>query len=125
MFDNPLQTVLPASDLERAISWYREAFGWEPYEVDPQLGARYRQGGVEFGLYPSQFAGTNKATAATLKVEDFDAAVAHLRSKGVTFEEVDFGPGGKTVDGVLSHPEYGTAAWIRDSEGNILGIGTR
>jgi hypothetical protein len=41
-------------------------------------------------VYPSEFAGTNQATAASWAVgDDFDEIVEDLRSKGVTFEHYD------------------------------------
>ena len=64
-------------------------------------------------------------TQATL-----DAAVAQLRDRGVVFEEYD-GPGLTTVDGLAdvagNYPSKGSgerAAWFRDSEGNLIGLGT-
>jgi hypothetical protein len=63
-------------------------------------------------------------------VEDIEATVAELRDRGVVFEEVD-APGLKTIDGIAdvagNYPSKGgkgeRAAWFRDSEGNMLGIG--
>ena len=72
-------------------------------------------------LYASQFAGTNQATAASLDVNDFDAAVEQLRSRGVAFEEYDMGEF-RTENGVLTLPTGQKAAWFKDSEGNILAI---
>ena len=63
------------------------------------------------------------------EVDDVAAAVTELRRRGVVFEEVDM-PGLKTVDGIAevagNYPSKGSqelAAWFRDSEGNMLGIG--
>jgi catechol 2,3-dioxygenase-like lactoylglutathione lyase family enzyme len=64
------------------------------------------------------------------EVDDIDATVAQLRARGVVFEEYDL-PGLKTVDGIAevagNYPSRGgigeKAAWFRDSEGNLLGIG--
>ena len=64
------------------------------------------------------------------EVDDLEAVVAELRSRGVVFEEYDF-PGLRTVDGLAdiegNYPSKGArgerAAWFRDSEGNMLGIG--
>ena len=120
MFTSLIAT-LPASDLDRARSWYRDKLGLEPAQ-DGEGGVMYDTGGVRFMLYPSQFAGTNQATAASWEVDDFDSAVADLRSRGVTFEEYDL-PGLKTVDGIADSPE-GKAAWFKDSEGNILALST-
>jgi hypothetical protein len=56
--------------------------------------------------------------------------VAELRSQGVVFEDYDL-PGMTTVDGIAevegNYPSEGgvgeRAAWFRDSEGNLIGIG--
>ena len=127
MFENsPMQPVLPVADIERAKTWYADKLGMEPSMEDEERGmAMYQHAGSMFLLYTTEHAGTNKATAAGFMVDDFDEVVARLRDKGVTFEEVDFGEGGKTVDGVITSPD-GTekSAWFQDSEGNIIGVAT-
>jgi catechol 2,3-dioxygenase-like lactoylglutathione lyase family enzyme len=123
--NTPLHPVLPASDLERAKRWYSEKLGLEPTTEDNYGGAEYEIGGAMFLVYQSEFAGTNKATAAGFRVEDFDSAIARLRAAGVEFEEVDFGEFGSTVDGVITMPgSSDKAAWFKDSEGNILSLST-
>ena len=117
----PLLASLPASDINRAKDWYRDHLGLKPTEEMPDGSAIYESGGVQFVLYQSQFAGTNQATAAGFRVDDFDATIAELRENGVTFEDYDFGDGMATVDGVMSVDGF-RGAWFKDSEGNILGI---
>lgn len=126
MFANtPLTAALPASDLDRAKAWYSEKLGLQPVWEDEYGGAHYEAGGTDFLVYVSPFAGTNQATAAGFSVENFDEMIGELRGKGVTFEEVDFGELGKTIDGVISSPDgMGKAAWFKDSEGNILALST-
>jgi catechol 2,3-dioxygenase-like lactoylglutathione lyase family enzyme len=82
-----LHAALPASDIDRAKAWYSEKLGAEPIEAGPGGELRYNVGGTTFGLYKSDFAGTNQATAAMLAVSDFDEARAELRSRGVVFED--------------------------------------
>ncbi len=61
-----------------------------------------------------------------------EATVERLRVRGVVFEEYDF-PGLRTVNGIAevagNYPSKGgvgeKAAWFRDSEGNLFGIGQR
>jgi catechol 2,3-dioxygenase-like lactoylglutathione lyase family enzyme len=123
--NTPLTAALPASDLDRAKAWYSEKLGLEPVWEDEYGGAHYEAGGTRFLVYVSPFAGTNQATAAGFSVENFDEMIEELRGKGVTFEEVDFGELGKTIDGVISSPDdMGKAAWFKDSEGNILALST-
>jgi catechol 2,3-dioxygenase-like lactoylglutathione lyase family enzyme len=119
-----LQAALPASDIDRAKTWYSEKLGVEPVDTGPGGELMYKVGGTQFGLYTSAFAGTNQATAAMLVVDDFDAALADMRSRGVIFEDYDFGEDFRTVDGVLESPTGEKAAWFKDSEGNILGMAT-
>jgi len=119
----PLLATLPASDINRAKAWYRDHLDLKPTEEMPDGSAIYESGGVGFMLYPSQFAGTNQATAAGFRVDDFDTAIAELRSNGVVFEDYDFGDDMRTIDGVMIIDGFRNA-WFKDSEGNILGIGS-
>jgi catechol 2,3-dioxygenase-like lactoylglutathione lyase family enzyme len=120
--NTPIQAVLPAYDLERARRWYAEKLGLEPVSTNHVGDLRYEAGGTEFLVYQTQLAGTNQATAAGLSLENFDEVVASLRSNGVTFEHVDFGEMGVTVDGVVTTPDGRKAAWFKDSEGNTFAL---
>jgi catechol 2,3-dioxygenase-like lactoylglutathione lyase family enzyme len=122
-------TRLPAQDLERARRFYSEKLGLEPAEERPG-GLLYRCGGTEFALFQSAGEPTGEHTQMGWEVDDIEAVVADLRSRGVVFEEYDL-PGLTTVDGI-AHVEgnYASkggkgerAAWFRDSEGNMLGMG--
>lgn len=124
--DKPMHTVLAAADLERAVRWYAENLGLEPAERIEYAGAYYECGGSRFLIYETQSAGTNMATAAGFEVDNFDEVVEHLRSKGVAFEDVDFGDLGSTSDGVIETPDGSMkGAWFKDSEGNIISLSTR
>lgn len=113
---------LPASDLARAQAWYSDKLGLDPVEPGEELF--YDTGTAQFGIYPSDNAGTNKATAARLVVDDFDAVRAELVSRGVVFEDYDLGPDFKTADGILHSPDGEKTSWFKDSEGNILALGS-
>ena len=95
-----LKFELAAADLARAAAWYSDVLGLEPVDPDGEQLV-YRVEGTVFGIYPSENAGTNKATAVRLVVDDFDAARAEMLSKGVVFEEYDLGPDFRTVDGLF------------------------
>jgi catechol 2,3-dioxygenase-like lactoylglutathione lyase family enzyme len=120
----PIHPVLAASDIERAKAWYSDKLGLEPVSMSPFGDHLYEAGGVEFLLYQSDFAGTNQATAVGFSVDNFDEVIEHLRSRGVEFEDLDFGEMGATVDGVISTPDGQKAAWFKDSEGNIFSVST-
>ena len=123
-----LAARLPAQDLDRARAFYAEKLGLEPVEERPG-GLRYVCASGEFGLFESTGAASGDHTQMGWEVDDIDATVRELRARGVVFEEYDL-PGLKTVDGIAyvegNYPSKGTgerAAWFRDSEGNMLGIG--
>jgi catechol 2,3-dioxygenase-like lactoylglutathione lyase family enzyme len=123
MFENATCfAVLPASDLARARSFWHDVFGLDPVDDGFEEGAEmYELGGVKVLVYETQFAGTAQNTALGIDTNDFDADMAALKSKGVTFNDYDL-PGVTTVDGVIEMGGMRTA-WFNDSEGNIIALG--
>lgn len=120
--DAPLVSIIPATDLARAKSFYTDTLGLKLTEENPrELG--FECGGTEFGIYETPSGGQAAHTLASFKVTDLDAEMAALRGRGVTFEDYDF-PGLKTVDGVAEDDGM-RAAWFKDSEGNILCLNER
>jgi len=116
--------MLPVKDLDAAKSWWADRFSLKPVEELGEQGSYYEVGSTRFLVYPSQFAGSNQATAMGLRVDDLDAAVEELRSNGIEFEEYDF-PGLKTVKGIATMEdagEMGRVAWFKDPDGNIISI---
>ena len=119
---------LPAQDLDRARTFYADKLDLYPVE-EREGGLRYEGDAGEFALFESAGTASGTHTQMGWEVDDIDATVAGLRSRGVVFEEYDL-PGLKTVHGIAdiegNYPSKGTgerAAWFRDSEGNMLGIG--
>ena len=127
--DGHVATRLPAQDLERARMFYADKLGLEPSEERPG-GLLYEAASGVFALFQSSGSSSGEFTQMGWDVEDIEATVAELRDRGVMFEEVD-APGLKTIDGIAevagNYPSKGgkgeRAAWFRDSEGNMLGIG--
>jgi len=124
-----IATRIPCQNLARAREFYADKLGLEPSEERPG-GLLYRCASGEFALFQSAGASPGTFTQMGWEVDDIDATVAELSKRGVEFEEVDV-PGLKTVDGIAevagNYPSKGgkgeRAAWFRDSEGNMLGIG--
>ena len=123
-----VSTRLPAQNLERARLFYAEKLGLEPIEERPG-GLRYQCGRGYFSLFESAGVASGGHTQMAWEVDDIDTVVTELRRRGVLFEDVDV-PGLKTADGIAevegNYPSVGIgerAAWFRDSEGNLLGIG--
>jgi catechol 2,3-dioxygenase-like lactoylglutathione lyase family enzyme len=113
--------TLAVSDLERARDFYENTLGLEVAREVP--GAiLYRSGSSMVLVYPSEYAGTNRATAASWSVGgDFDAIVADLKSKGVAFEHYDDLPE-TTRDGDVHLIGDFKAVWFKDPDGNILNV---
>jgi catechol 2,3-dioxygenase-like lactoylglutathione lyase family enzyme len=119
--DRQCAAMLPASDVERAKSWYADTLDLKPTHED-ESGVEYRVGGgTAFWIYPSQFAGTNQATAMGFLAKDLSAEMAELKARGVSFEEYDI-PGVKTVEGIAEFAPGERGAWFKDSEGNIIAL---
>lgn len=115
--------VLPTSDLKRARAFYEEKLGLVPHTIEHE-GVLYTTGEDLLLLYPSAFAGTNRATAVAFQVpaEDFDTEVAHLREAGIVLDEFEFGDA-VWEDGVMSYGEE-KGVWFRDPDGNYISVET-
>jgi catechol 2,3-dioxygenase-like lactoylglutathione lyase family enzyme len=123
-----IATRLPVQDMDRARAFYADKLGLQPVE-GREGGLRYVCAAGEFALFESAGAPSGAHTQMGWEVDDIEATVNELRSHGVRFEEYDF-PGLRTVGGIAeiegNYPSKGIgerAAWFRDSEGNLLGIG--
>lgn len=96
--DSDVAARLPAQDLERAKAFYAEKLGLRPLEERPG-GLRYRCGKGWFSLFESSGRPSGNHTQMAWEVEDIVATVAHLRARGVVFQEYDV-PGLKTINGI-------------------------
>ena len=113
--------TLPTSDMARSRRFYEDALGLREFRDAPEGGAWYEAGaGTLLHIYES-VAQPGAQTDATFLVEDFEQTIAVLRSRGVALEEYDL-PGVRTDDGVWRTDSGFLAAWIKDPDGNILGI---
>jgi catechol 2,3-dioxygenase-like lactoylglutathione lyase family enzyme len=117
-----ITAMLPAADLDRAKAWYSDKLGFEPSNVMPDFVLDYRSGESRFEVYKTEYAGTAKNTVAVWRLAGLRDEVGRLRSRGVVFEDYDFGPEGRTVGGILAEGETDLSAWFTDSEGNILAL---
>ena len=111
--------TIPAKDLEGTRRFYEDVLGLEVTMENP-AGIVYRSGDTFLSLYPTELGGKAEHTLGSFVVEDVEATMADLRSKGVKFEEYDM-PGIKTESGV-AELEGTKGAWFKDPEGNILSI---
>lgn len=116
--------TIAVSDIEVAKEFYQNKLGLQLGETDDAGGLFFKSGSSVLYVYPSKFAGSNQATAASWSVDDIEGIVGELRDKGVMFEHYNDMPN-VTLDGdIHSMPSY-KAAWFKDPDGNILNIGQK
>ena len=118
----PIATLATA-DIDKARAFYEGTLGLTSVPQESFGGeVLYTCGASAFLVYPSQFAGTNQATAMALQVDDggFDGEIAKLRDAGVTFDTFDL-DGINWEDGVAVM-DGGKAVWFHDPDGNIINL---
>jgi catechol 2,3-dioxygenase-like lactoylglutathione lyase family enzyme len=119
--EKPAAATLAVKDPQRAREFYEDTLGLSVVDEQPG-GTLYRSGNSVVLVYPSEYAGTNRATAASWAVgDDFDAIVEDLRSKDVPFEHYDDLPD-TTREGDVHVMGELRAVWIKDPDGNILNL---
>jgi catechol 2,3-dioxygenase-like lactoylglutathione lyase family enzyme len=118
--DYPMNVVLLATDLEESKDFYAGKIGLEILD-ESEEAITYRCGGKSRLEVTKSTTGTaDEQTQAGWRVDDLDAELAELRSRGVEIQEYDT-PELKTVDGVADLG-FARMAWIIDPHKNALAI---
>lgn len=104
---------ITADDLDRATNFYATAFGWElessPF-VDGYVVAGTGEGqGIDAAIMRRAY--QSQPAIAWLDVDDIDAALESVRAAG-----------GEVVGEVQTIPTQGRVGYVRDTEGNLLGL---
>jgi len=115
-----MRTMVAVKDLDEATSFYEKTLGLSRVGENPG-GVEYRSGTANLIVYPSQYAGTNKATTAAWSVEDLEGTVRALKDEGVQFVHYDNLPD-TTRDGDIHIAGAFKIAWFKDPTGNILEV---
>ncbi|HYU26391.1 MAG TPA: VOC family protein [Thermoanaerobaculia bacterium] len=118
-----VQPMLPVKDLGSAQKFYEQTLGLKKAGEMPGEAVTYRSGDTTLVVYRSEFAGTNKGTAALWEVDDVDGTVEELKGKGVKFEHYDLP--GLTRKGDVHVGGPMKVAWFKDPGGNILSVQNR
>jgi len=111
---------LAVKDLDRARKFYTGTLGLEQVDNEGDELVVLKSGDTMLNVYRSDYAGTNEATAVTWEVDDIDAEVETLKSKGIFFEHYDMP--GLALEGDVHVGEGMKIAWFKDPDGNILNI---
>jgi predicted enzyme related to lactoylglutathione lyase len=118
--NSPMYAYIPARDVNRARKFYEGKLGLKPkQEIAGGVVYEFGKGTAGF-LYPTDNAGTSKASQAFWQVADIEREVAELKKRGVEFEEYDM-PDMKPKNSIYSGGGA-KAAWFKHSEGNILAV---
>lgn len=116
--------TLPAQDIKRARQFYEQKLGLKPGEEQPDGGALYRIGNTGFLVFPSMGKPSGDHTQLGFDVEEINAALNELKSKGVKLEDYNF-PNFKTENGIMTMPDGSKGAWFKDTEGNLIAVNQR
>lgn len=122
--DVNVQPMLPVKDLEAAEKFYEEKLGLRRVGGEPSTAVTYQSGSSTLNVYRSEFAGTNKGTAALWEVNDTEKTVEELKARGVAFEHYDNMPGLIRKGDVHLAGDF-KVAWFKDPDGNILSVQNR
>lgn len=104
---------IPADDPERAVKFYREAFGWEiskwggPTEYWLAMTGPEDERGINGAITRRE--GFNNSVVNTISVESLADTVAKIKAAGGTVPEEN-----------LQIPGVGLLAYFRDPEGNMF-----
>jgi catechol-2,3-dioxygenase len=101
--------TIAVKKIEPARKFYEGTLGLKPMPTQETGVQTYKSGNSNVLVYESQYAGTNKATAATWTVEDLEGVVRDLKAKGIRFEHYDMPGATRKGD-------------IKDPDGNILAV---
>ena len=116
---------VPAKNLKRAQSFYKDVFGWQINEVKMPAGSytlvstaptdengRVKEpGAINGGIMKKQKPFTGPVI--TLQVDDIDETLKALVKHG-----------GKSVTKKTAMGEFGSYGYFRDTEGNLIGLFT-
>jgi catechol 2,3-dioxygenase-like lactoylglutathione lyase family enzyme len=120
MLNNSKVTAnVPVSDLNRARRFYADTLGLTPADENPGGLVYTTGGGTTFFLYETEYAGKAGHTIAQWHVNSVDDEVRELKAKGLQFEHYDM-PDVKWDGDIARMEGMGSAAWFKDSEGNIM-----
>jgi catechol 2,3-dioxygenase-like lactoylglutathione lyase family enzyme len=117
--DKQVMATLAVKDLAVARKFYEGTLGLKAVDQQGEEAITFRSGATQVLVYRSQFAGTNKATAANWLVgANIEKVVQALNERGVRFERYDLP--GMTRAGDIHVAGDLKAAWFKDPDGNIL-----
>ncbi|MGH2984735.1 MAG: VOC family protein [Solirubrobacterales bacterium] len=122
--DSKVNPAVGVSDIGRAKEFYEGKLGLTGGEETGDGGVTYECGdGTSVHVYPSPSAKPSGATLLGWEVDDLEAVVDELAGNGVSFEQYDQGPLKTDEKGIATTPDGDKIAFMKDPDGNVLGVG--
>ncbi len=120
MSDSVVHFEIPADDLERAHTFYRDTFGWDIQHMPEmqysmltttETGDRgpVNPGAINGGMFKRD--DEMKAPTVVIGVDDIDKALEKVSAAG-----------GSTVRDKMQVGDMGWAGYFKDTEGNLIGL---
>ena len=121
--DKVVHFEIPADDVERAKKFYADNFSWKMNQMGPEMGGYVmlqtvevdeksrmpkEPGAINGGMMKR---GTVKSPVIVIVVKNTDAAIEKIEKSG-----------GKLVGEVMDIPGVGRYAYVKDTEGNVIGV---
>ena len=113
-----VHTTLPTADLDRLRAWYEGVLGFTAMAIRPNAVLYETTPGSVFAISRGSVLSSSTHTQMAFTVDDIDAEVADLTSRGVVFEEYET----PRTDGGIATIGPGRAAWFKDPDGNLLAV---
>lgn len=121
MFENSKAfSGFAVDDLEKARDFYAETLGVETELIEgPGLMTLHLAGGTDVFVYPKPDFVPATYTMLNFEVDDVEAAVDELASRGVSTERYE---GFNQDEKGIARGPGPTIAWFKDPAGNILSV---
>lgn len=111
-----LGAYLACTDAAAARDFYENKVGLT-FVSDDQYLLVFDANGVSLTLQKVKEVAPSSTIAVGWHVEDIEATVADLASRGITFENY-----GGDDSGILTFPSGNKYAWFKDPDGNLLSL---
>ncbi|MDB5122943.1 MAG: glyoxalase [Mucilaginibacter sp.] len=109
------------NDIQKAKDFYGQTLGLEVTEEAMGILTLHISGGGKIIIYPKPNHTAASFTILNFPVTDVEKTVDELTSRGVQFEQYDFGQMKTDKKGII-RGQGPTIAWFKDPAGNILSV---
>lgn len=115
------QATIPAEKLDRAVRFYSDVLGLKNVQIENDQAAVFEAGaGSQILIYQRPRTKADH-TAITFNVDDLEGTLKDLGAKGVKPEQYDMKEMKTDARGIATMGSH-QMAWVKDTEGNILGF---